>query len=180
LISESQYWKEELARWSAFLQRRMNARKWSDRSHGAVEKAAIFGFFAIRRLHESGGRLSDETVALSTNVRSYPRKSDYMTTLNRVEIDRHFDLEHPTQERRPLLLLMNQFIHSYVFSLVLAPQGGLSSILVCSDWQRTKRCFEVPAISIVRIFHRASRDNPSRVDARYDARRRDFIFSAHP
>ena len=82
MISESVYWKEDLARWASHLARRRRARFWTERAHARVEKAAMLGFFAIRRLIESGGRLSDATISLPIRVHAYSRQSDYMTPSN--------------------------------------------------------------------------------------------------
>lgn len=176
MINESVYWKEELARWANHLAQRQRARFWTERAHARVEKAAMLGFFAIRRLIESGGRLSDATICLPVRGHAYPRQSDYMTSVNNHKVDVHFDLEKPKCTTLPLSELANQFIHSHVFTLVQRRSGGLQSILVTSDRGRHKACLDVPVSEIVRAFRRASRDYPTQVSARYDPSRRDFVY----
>ena len=180
MIAESAYWKEDLARWAQVLERRRSARCWTDRSHARVEKAAMLGCFAIRRLIESGGRLSDTTIRLPIQVRTYRRKSDYMTSLNRDQIDRHIALQRPEKRAIAPRDLVNQFIHSHVFAVVQTSTGGLYSILVTSDRGRHQTLFEVSATALIRAFRRASRDRPTRLDGHYDENRRDFVWCARP
>jgi hypothetical protein len=176
MISESVYWKEELARWASHLAKRRRAKSWTERSHARVEKAAMLGFFAIRRLIESGGRLSDATINMPVRLHAYPRQSDYMASINSQKVDVHFDLEKPKCTTVPLSVLANQFIHSHVFMLVQRRSGGLESILVTSDRGRHKECLEVSVSEIVRAFRQASRDYPTSVSSRYDPGKKDFVF----
>src|SRR5437867_8953010 len=115
MISESRFWKADLARWAGHLERRIRARRWSDASTARVEKAVMLGFFALRRLIESKGRLSDSTIQARLRLTAFPSKSRHITLINWLRVDRHFSLASPRPRRLGLEDLCNQFIHSYVF-----------------------------------------------------------------
>jgi hypothetical protein len=136
----------------------------------------MLGFFSIRRLVEAGGRLSDSTALAQVRVREYPRTASYMTRFNRDRVDKHFDLDAPTDRTRSLTSIANQFIHSYVLMPVLS-ETRLCALLVCSDWQRHHSCMELAAREAVRLFRKAARDNPTRVDARCSMKVKDLVFT---
>lgn len=124
MISESRFWKAELARWADHLERRRKARRWSEASTARVQKAVMFSCFALRRLIESKGRLSDSTINRRLRLKLYPSKSRQITLLNWPKVDRHFNLNSPRVKHLGVEDVCNQFIHSYVFTLVLGARFG--------------------------------------------------------
>jgi len=178
MISESRFWKADLRRWADHLEHRTRARRWSDASTARVEKAVMFGFFALRRLMESKGRLSDSTIRTRVHLNGFPSKSRHITLINWLKVDRHFSLTSPRSRRLGVEDLCNQFIHSYVFIVLHSERAALQSFLVASEWGRRKILYEVPIRTIVRLFRRAAADDPNAVNAVYDATIRDYRVSA--
>jgi len=178
MISESRFWKADLLRWAEHLERRTKAQRWSEASTARVERAVMFGFFALRRLIESKGRLCDSTVQRRMRLKLFPSKSRHVTLLNWHKLDRHFALASPRTRTLGVEDLCNQFIHSYVFSLVLGPRLGLHSFLVASDRGRKRALYEVAVRTIVTLFRLAGRDYPNAVDASFDSSIEDFRVTA--
>lgn len=138
----------------------------------------MVGFFVIRRLIESTGRLSDTTMNCRIRVRQYPRISSRITLLNWWNLDKHFAVHSPRSKTLTLTDLCNQFIHSYVFMPVLDLRNGLHALFIVSEHSRNKALYEVPVAAIVRVFRRAGNDYPDELRSTFDPLRGDFKVRA--
>jgi hypothetical protein len=52
MIHESHYWKDDLLKSAASLDRRLTQQRWYDGTFADVEKKVMLGFYAIRKLTE--------------------------------------------------------------------------------------------------------------------------------
>jgi hypothetical protein len=178
MMWESCFWKEDLQRLAHRLEQRCAAKRWSNRAGARVEKVTMVGFFIIRRIIEAKARLSDSTVQRLVPVSIYTSRSTRITSLNWRNIDRHFDLDHPRRLRIRLPELCNQFIHSYVFTIVGHESGGLEGILVASEYRRRSALYHVRIKQIINLFRLVARDDPDHANASFDPKIQDYRVSA--
>src|SRR3989442_15349190 len=138
----------------------------------------MLGFFAIRRLIESKGRLSESTIRRPIRLTLFPSKSQHVTLLNCHRIDRHFNLASPRPKYLGLEDLCNQFIHSYVFTPFLGARLGLQGFLVSSEQKRKRASYEVPVRTVINLFRRAAADDPNSLHAEFDSSIGDYRVTA--
>lgn len=121
-----------------------------------IEKEVFFGFYAIRKLIE-GYKLTDATRDMLFDLSWYParRTVDFM---NWHRIEKNYDLGVTRTEKRDLVYLCNQFIHSYLF-LVSEDEGRLGGIYVASDRERQRRCFFITRAQAVQAFRAVGHDD---------------------
>ena len=84
---------------------------------------------------------------------------DYM---NAHRIDELFDLQESRTEERDLTFLCNQFIHSYVFTVVQSEDGALAGVYVSSDRTRREKLYFVDASHILHAFRSVGKDYPTK------------------
>lgn len=160
MISESRYWKQPLLRSASWLERwRMNEANF-ERDSARIERELFIGFYAIRKLFDTF------KVSLDTRRKSYsliwsPRigRPDYF---NRHRIEEHFDLETRNEETRDLVFLCNQFVHSFIFTVVTDENNAFAGVFVASDKARNDRLYFVAASQIFLAFRTVGRDYPVR------------------
>lgn len=137
----------------------------------------MIGFYSIRKLIEAR-KLSDSTMENEIVVWMYPSKGEPVTLMNWYKLDRLFDLANRQQKAFKLLALCNQFVHSYVFTPVQTEEGGLRSILFCSDRARGSALYEAELEQIVGLFEQVGTDYPDAVSMRFDPNTGDYEVRA--
>jgi len=160
MIWDSQPWKSDVGRLAYFLREKKRQKRWPSATHTLVEKHVFLGFYSIRKLIEAH-KLTERCESMLLKVRAYPPTGKAITYWNWHRSEEHFDLEAGTEESIPLERLANQFIHSYVFHIVLASKrnGGLHSFLVSSDRQKTKSLLHIPADEVIRACRSVALDD---------------------
>ena len=138
----------------------------------------MMGFFAIRRLIESKGRLSQSTIRRPIRLTQFTSKSQHVTLLNCHKIDRHFNLASPRPKYLGLEDLCNQFIHSYVFTPFFGVRLGLQGFLVSSERKRKRALYEVPVRTVITVFRRAAADDPNSIHGEFDTSIGDYRVTA--
>ncbi len=135
----------------------------------------MIGFYAVRKLVDSRV-LTDSRVTRLIPVRVYPKKRETtITRFDRHDIVRHYDINRERLESRPLLFVCNQVVHSYVFSLLIQENGGLESIVVCSDKERQSKIFRIEIRTIAELFESIGHDRVRKMWASFDTHISDYI-----
>lgn len=113
MILESSFWKEPLLRSASYLNHLRMSDRTSERTLVRIEKEVFVGFYAARKLLEAF-KVSDKTKDSTFNLTWHPalRRVDLH---NWHDLDRNYDLAKLHTEKRDIMFLCNQFIHSYVF-----------------------------------------------------------------
>ena len=156
MIWDSSFWKEPLLRLAKYLSNVRLGPNTSERVPVRIEKEFFFGFYAIRKLIE-GHKLTDATRDMLFDLSWHParRTVDFMTWHR---IEKNYDLGVTRTEKRNLVYLCNQFIHSYLF-LVSEDEGRLGGIYVASDRERQRRCFFITRAQAVQAFRAVGHDD---------------------
>lgn len=152
MINDSVPWRDDLARTSARLERRLTQQRWQERTFFLIEKDLMFGFYAIRRLIESS-KTSSRLGARRYEVKVRPLTGAEPRTYDRWWPWEHYDLESGQRSELDVRSLVNEFIHSFVLMLAFDDDRTFAAVLVGSDRTKRTRLLEVPIRSIIELFY---------------------------
>lgn len=161
MISDSVPWKDELLRTADRLEARVGQRRWTERTSFLVERDVMLGAYAVRKLLDTPGKVSDEARGSAVSVQLHPltrtAPPDFWSAYKFWE---HYDVEGGRAALLPLRGLCNQVIHSLVFSLTAFENGeGLEGFFVPSDRQSRNALIFVPIPRLVDAFRTVGRDD---------------------
>jgi hypothetical protein len=177
MISESSYWKNDLLKQAASLRLRQDQRRWPEASFSRVEQLVMLGFYSIRKLIEAK-KLSDSTVTSTVQLRAYGATGKSVTLMNWHNVDKLFDLENARLVTLDVVGLCHQFVHSYVFMVVLKQSGGLGGFLLSSDRQRRRLLYEIDVGQVITLFEQVGKDYPASVSMQFNETTQDFDVTA--
>jgi len=168
MISESYVYKDELLKFADDLQKRRTQKRWTERTGLLIEKELFFGFFIIRKLCEAV-KISNSLKAKDFKVSVLPIAAPFdinVTTEHKVL--ENIDWEKQIYQKMSIIQICNQFIHSFLMLLVSKEDGGLESVLISSDWFKSKKCFLIDLEIIIQIFQEFGNNYPYRISWRRD------------
>ncbi len=169
MISESRYWKIPLLRTATWLERLLVKEETSEKSLVRIEREVFVGFYTIRKLIPTF-KLSNSTKQVKIALQSFPIiKGQTVDYFNKHNIDELFEIDASTHEQRDLEFVCNQFIHSYVFNVVLNEDGGIKGFFVASDSMRHSKVYFAPLGQILTVFRLAGRDYPETLHINRDS-----------
>jgi len=175
MIYESSFWKDDLLRIAADLDRRRSQRRWVEASFAAVEKSVMVGCYIVRKLIEAK-KLSDETVERPVVVASFSALGRPVHHLNRTKYWELYDLDFSTQTEIQLIRMCHLIIHSYGFHVSFSMSDEFDGVLFNSDRTRHDLLYHVHVAELIRVFREVGEDYPSWVSMEYDERQRDYRF----
>jgi len=161
MIWESHFWKDDLLKYAAVLQKKTRQKVWRESSGVVVEKTVFLGFYSIRKLFEAK-KLSTSFESLEIPALIYPPTGKVVTLMNWHRTEELFEVEKPKMARMALPYLANQVIHSFIFHHGVNERGGLSFILLASDHQRKKGLYRISIRQVISVFRKVGKDYPSR------------------
>lgn len=173
MIYESRYWKEDLRKIAARMEKRKQQRRWPDRSYVALEKDIFVGFYAIRKLIEAR-KLSTSVAEGSVDVTVFPATGKGVTWLNSHRLGELYDLDSPNRERINITTLCNQVVHSYVFMFGINNDGTLRGIYVSSDRMRNTKVFFADVDTLITLIGVVADDDPVKGEYRFNQAKGDF------
>src|SRR5258706_5011230 len=173
MIHESHYWKEDLIKSAASLERRLKQQRWYDGTFADVEKKVMLGFYAIRKLTEAH-KIDDKTSGQSLSVTAFPSTGKLVTRNNWRRWWELYDLEDPRKTKMQLLPLCHQFVHSYVFSCAFDEARALDSVFVSSDRERNRMLFGVPISEVIRVFKSVGKNYPNYYRSEFNEAKGDY------
>ena len=124
MISESYYWKESLLECANRLASYSKLKDINLRDLVQIEKDIFISFYSIRKLMDTA-KISDSTRELEVNLGWSPNLKN-VTMLNSHKMNELYDLNDTRCETKNLRFLCNQFVHSYIFEVVIEDSKGLS------------------------------------------------------
>ena len=148
---DSEIWKEKLEQDVRSLRRRLNQRRWTERSVVLFERELMLTFFSIRALIEAG-KLTDRTCHKEYKFITYPNKRKIVDENTKYDIDEVFDLDARIEKKLSLKLLTNQFIHAYVIFTDFSEEGKAVGVLLCSDWEKKNILIQLPISLAIKII----------------------------
>ena len=120
MIAESHSWKNELIIISNRIEKQVHTKKdWSGKKYTRFEKDVMFGFYIIRKLIESK-KLTNRIISTNIKCDKYPNSGMDVTFMNNHRIPDLYDFKTKSNQKFELKILLNQFIHSYIFHPILA------------------------------------------------------------
>jgi len=167
VIWDSSYWKGDLLRRAASLERRQEQKRWPEASMARVEQDVMLGFFAIRKLIEAS-KVSDGVAGQTICLAVHPPTGKPVTKLNWHRVEQLFDLSQSAEEQRNLVDICHQVVHTYVFVAAMRESGGLDGFLFASDRQRHKGLAYLPVAEVIRLFRQVGQDYPNMVEMQWE------------
>lgn len=171
MISDSGPWKDELLLLANRLESRIRQRRWTDRTSFLAERDVMVGTYAVRKLLDTPGKVSDQVRGSAVGVHVFPMSAasppDFWSAYKFWE---HYDLESDgTAQLMSFRLLCNQVVHSLIFSLSPFPNGeGLKGFFVASDRMSRESLIFVTIPGLVTMFRAVGQDTVVQVDMRRD------------
>ncbi|PWD52051.1 hypothetical protein C8046_16765 [Serinibacter arcticus] len=119
-----------------------------------MERDVMVASFAMRKLLDAPGKISDEAQAERVQVVSHPPAGQQPDFWSRHEFWEMFDLDQGDHERISVRELCNRVIHSVVFSFNGSeePPHRLDGIFVASDWSSRKSLTYIEVAELVRVL----------------------------
>ncbi|NQT51687.1 hypothetical protein HQ576_06545 [bacterium] len=178
MIWDSAPWKTELLRIAVRFRKRLRQRRWPEQSLVCVEKDVLIAFYVIRKLIEARSKLSTSTASDMLELKAYVATGKPITLLNWHRLDELYDFSCPRSQRRDVLFVCNQVIHSYVFMVAASESEAFSGILFSSDRERNKCLYELSATRLIRLLEKVASDYPSQVQMAFDESLGDYSVRA--
>jgi hypothetical protein len=169
-------WKRDLAHRAQALRRRMLQVRWSQPAFAGVERDIFVAAYAIRKLLEAKKKLSDEAESISVPAVAHQPWRQGVDLMNWHKISMYYDLEKSNPVNISLTNFCNQFIHSFVFAVVMGSSGGLEGVYVTSDHDRNKRLLYFSMNEITDVMLRVANDDIVESEARRDQETGEFRF----
>ncbi len=165
MITESHYWKKPLLTGAKVIRKYMDAEDISDAQYARLEREIFIGFYAIRKLLEATGKVSEETRAMKVTLQRYEKLEDkpIVDWYNRSEFWELYDLDKPMRELRDLLYVAHRMVHSFIF--ILSDDDDGHGAFFTSDRDKDTRLNFISTDEMVRVFETVGRDYPSRFHA---------------
>ncbi len=179
MIYESYYWKTELIKLSKKLTKRIPYKRfWTDAQNGAFEKEIMIGFYVIRKLIESK-KLPNRLVSTKITGCKFPNKGTTVHLMNTYKFYDHYDFANGKTEKFDLRFLINQIIHSYIFSPDFEineenDEITLSAIHFCSDDQRNKWIYELNLSTVIGLFTKIGNSHVTNSSMTFDDNKKDY------
>ena len=165
MIAESKYWKKPLLRIAKRLRRFKSQHELTNRSFVQIERDVFIGFYSIRKLFDSFGKVTDATRGLQTQLLWY-RNIKLVTWRNKDDIEKCYDLAKSHRESRTARFICNKIIHSFVFIPTIGDLGGLAGIFFTSDTDKDNRLYSIEIDAVIEIFERVGNDDPCQIEWR--------------
>jgi len=170
MIWESYYWKEPLLKMADRIEKYSQKDGLTDRQGAQYERDIFIGYYTVRKLFESAGKVSDDTRAMKLCVHWFPKKAGapIVDWYNRSEFWDIYDLEDRHREQRDALFVAHRVIHSFIMVGSSGGEGEPSGDFFTSDRDKEKRLYFVPASETLSLFRAVGRDYPNFVFWRDD------------
>lgn len=161
MLTSALHWKQELVRSAARLEKKATQKRWTDRTAFIVERDVMVGAYAIRKLLETPGRVSNQVRTLQVPVLSHSldttMRVTWWTALHWWEL---YDMETYSKQRIPLRHFCNSLIHSFVFSFHSTPNNdGLAGVFANSEYESKKALLFIATETFVDLFRNIGNDD---------------------
>lgn len=140
MISESEYWKNDLKKNVIFFHDKLYQKRWNQSSYAALEKRIMLSCYIVRKLYESN-MIPKKLFECNVSLYSYNNKGIVVDLLNSHKLDELYELEKPKKIVKPLSYVANQIIHSYTFIFTLESKNKISGLAFNSDRSKKKELY---------------------------------------
>ena len=138
----------------------------------------MIGFYIVRKLIESK-KLPNRLVSTKITGRKFPNNGRPVHLMNTHKFYEYYDFDNGKTEKFDLRFLINQIIHSYIFSpdFNLNEDNGemtLSAIHFCSDDQRNKWIYELKLSTVIGLFDKIGNSHVTNSSMTFDKNKKDY------
>jgi hypothetical protein len=140
MILDSEVWKNELSNELIKIKRLTNEIDSPEKFYIELQKFSIYTSIIIRKLIESN-KISVELLSQNYEIKKLEKiEIKSITYLNRFDIEKLYDVEHPLKENISIKLMCDYFIHSFHFILKFSWQQINEEINTedIEDWEIDK------------------------------------------
>lgn len=127
----------------------------------------MIGFFIVRRLIELH-KVSSKTKGHELTVFSFPIKIKYWRPWNAHDIEKTYDLDGERRDRKGVVYVANQFVHSATSYVMIDSTRNWSDVFITSDRNQKTSLWRIPVEEVRTLFEIAAQDYPHQYDQRYD------------
>ncbi|MEZ0259523.1 MAG: hypothetical protein ACAH80_00845 [Alphaproteobacteria bacterium] len=174
MIYESSYYKNELQAIASRMRKRLQQKRWTDRSFFLLEKDVFYSFYIIRKLIEAPAKISSKTVNLKIKLSFYKPTNVKPNYLNRFEFYELYNLEKPNPIQKKLGFICNQFVHSYIFCPDFSEDGKFLGLFFNSDFERKNGLYQIRIKDVINLCEEVARDYPNNVQYSYNFEKQDY------
>jgi hypothetical protein len=157
---DSAIWKDKLEEDLRALRKRLDQRRWTERSIVLFERELMLIFFSIRALIEAG-KLTDRMSHKEYKFITYPNNGKIVDDYTKYDVDKVFDLYSEIEKKISLKTLTHQFVHTYVIITEFSEQG--ISVLLCSDWEKKNMVIRIPISLAIEMIEDVLADDIQRM-----------------
>jgi hypothetical protein len=161
MILDSVVWKEELGKKIIEFREILSAESVLDDEifDYKVEEFFFVTAFIVRKLVESN-KLSDEYRGIQYKLIKYLRiDNEYeIDSLNKYEIEKHYNLDSPQNTSLSLHKVYNSLIHSYIF-LLEVKDNSLNGLFVTTDYDKEKFILYLTMYDYINLLEGCINDN---------------------
>lgn len=157
---ESKFWKSDLLKYSNYLKKLGEIKKWTEKSQVIFEKKVVINFFIIRKLIETK-KFSDLLSKKEYNLKCYLKSSKSLTKINSGWIDEMYKMEESKDIKKNILFICNQLIHSLTIYAQI-DNNKWDNILMTSDYEKNKWLYRIDISVIIEIMEDFGNNYPSK------------------
>ena len=158
MIWESDPWKVDLDTRAKWLMDKKKQRRWPATSCVRVEQCVMIGCYCVRKLIEAR-KLTDAVAKRQMRLVRHKARGKPVDSMNWHKLDTLYDLERGLAITKPLLFVCNQIVHSFVFVNGFNDDGGLDSVLFCSERERNVNLFQLSIDHLANAFVAVAKDD---------------------
>jgi hypothetical protein len=164
MIWESWYWKQPLLKMAERLRDLKSPQTLSEEQLVQIEKDLFIGFYSVRKLFETGTKVTDSTKTKKVQITWYPNKKPVNWRNNHC-IDELYALDQQHGETRDLWFVSGRIIHSFIFAPVVEDEtGGLVGIFFTSDTDKDKKLYFMDIDTVIHVFELVGHDDPTTIE----------------
>ena len=161
MITESWVWRRDLVRYSERISSVIEFKYWRSDTLNLLERDIFLGFFSIRKLIESGSKVSREVPSMKVRGLRYASLRP-MGDWQRWEFYKHYDMKRPRRCDFTVGYLCNQMIHSLLLSISYDEQSKIQGLYFVSDLDKNKFCNEISLTSVSKLFMDVAKSEATR------------------
>lgn len=151
MITESDYWKNDLRKNVGFFHDKLYQERWNVNSFAALEKRIMLSCYIVRKLYDSN-KITRELFDSEVELYSYENRGVVVDVLNSHKLDELYKVENPQLIKKRLSYIVNQIIHSYTFIFTFEKINKLSGFAFNSDRSKKKEVYMLKLTNLIEVL----------------------------
>ena len=151
MITESQYWKNDLKKNVVFLHEKLDQRVWREASFAAVEKRIMLSCYIVRKMAESN-KIPPLLFSKKVALYSYKSRGKTVDLMNCHRVEELYKIDKAIKITKPFSYIANQIIHSFIFLFAFKSKNELEGIIFNSDKSKKHELYMLPLKDFIDIL----------------------------